>query len=87
MEKHLENGSGTAVALDDVDPIEEVGEGFHHQFGELESAVYLPHFGCQYVNRLLIGYCSVHLQFPVVAEEISMHYKEELRLRGLLFIK
>ena len=75
MENELENGSGAAVALDNVDPADEVGEGFLHHFGELESTAELPRFGCRYVNRLLIEYCSVHLRFPVVAEEMSMRYK------------
>ena len=87
MENELENGSGAAVALDNVDPADEVGEGFLHHFGELESAAELPRFGCRYDNRLLIGYCSVHLQFLVALKEISFHYKEELRLRGLIFYK
>ena len=86
-DKNLENGSGAAVPLDDVDPADEVGVGFLRHFGELESAIKLPRFGCRYVNRHLSRHCSVHLRFVVVADEMSMHYREELRLRGLLFIK
>ena len=75
MENDLDNGSDVAVALDDVDPADEVGDGFLHHFGELVTTEELPRFGCRYVNRLLIEYCSVHLRFPVVAEEMSMRYK------------